>query len=730
MEKVGVIGGTSLLRSEYFRDLVAKTVETEFGPVQVWTDAEEGPKEGGERGVSVVFLQRHHADATMGGEVYRPPHLINHRANISALVKEGVSRCYGVCSVGSLKIDIPPSSLVVPDDYCMLFAGPFSLYDDARGHNVPGLDSALREDLLGALKEAGFAKVVEAGTYVQTQGPRFETPAEVRFIAKMGDIVGMTCGAEITIAKDAGLPYAAFCMVDNYANGLAGTPLTEEEFRRNVAENQQTVEKALKTILGRNPSTGDYLDRGVPRSSVDLLIACRWVLPLDDGGSCLENVSVVVENSNIVAILDSQQALHLYTAREVVSRPHCVLIPGLINAHTHTGMTLMRGKCDDEPLMEWLHNTVWPIEGAFIGQEGFCYDGAMLSIAEMIRGGVTCFSDMYWHLGEASRAVKESGIRAVLGMVVTEFPTSWGENVEQYLSRGHEVADEYRQVDTLTFTYAPHAPYTVADPSWVKIGELARKSNRRIHSHVHETRAECEASLVLDKTNPCCHRSDHLGTPLDNLDRLEILDEHFIAVHMVQLTDEEIELCARRKIHVVHCPNSNMKLASGYCRVAELLDAGVNVALGTDSAGSNNSLDLIAEMKMAALLTKGQRLDPTRIPAMTALRMATINGAKALGLAERTGSIEVGKAADLVTIELGTRAGTSPVFNPAAAIVYSASHSDVCDVWVNGRSLLRQGQLLTVNETDLLERASMWGLRLDKFAADREASNLNKDAAP
>ncbi len=311
---------------------------------------------------------------------------------------------------------------------------------------------------------------------------------------------------------------------------------------------------------------------------VDTLIHARWILPVRPRvESVLAHHSLAIRNGKIIAILPTVAAVETYTASTTLFRPRHVLLPGLINAHTHSGMTLMRGAADDTALHEWLRGRVWPIEAAFAPRPGFCFDGALLSAAEMTRGGTTAFADMYWDADACARATLTAGLRGVIGMVAIAFPSNFGTDVDDYLRKAEVVRDKYAAEPLLRFAYAPHAPYTVPDAAWKDILARSRESGAQIHAHVHETKEEVVASEILDRGCGACHMSDNAARPLANLDELGLLNENFIAAHMVHLTDREIALCAERGVHVAHCPSSNAKLASGFCLVKKLLAAGVTL---------------------------------------------------------------------------------------------------------------------------------------------------------
>lgn len=433
--------------------------------------------------------------------------------------------------------------------------------------------------------------------------------------------------------------------------------------------------------------------------TVDLIVTGRWVVPVEPEGAVLEHHAVVMDAGRIAAVLPAAAALRNYSAREVVTRDRHALIPGLVNAHTHAAMSLMRGYADDLPLMQWLEDHIWPAERKWVSPE-FVRDGTLLAAAEMLAGGTTCFGDMFFFPGDVARAAVAAGIRAVVGMIVIEFPSAYASDCDDYLRKGIDFHDHYRDHPLVRTALAPHAPYTVTDEALGRIVTYAAELNVPVHMHVHETEAEVRESVA------------RVGArPLARLERLGLLSPQLMAVHMTQLEQHEIAMLAAHGVHVLHCPESNMKLASGFCPVARLAAAGVNVALGTDGAASNNDLDMFGEMRSAALLAKAVAGDASAVPAATALRMATLNGARALGLEDMLGSLLPGKAADLVAVDLGGIA-TQPIYNPISHLVYATGRHQVTDVWVAGRHLLRGGALLTVDETDLAQRAGQWHDRL------------------
>lgn len=435
---------------------------------------------------------------------------------------------------------------------------------------------------------------------------------------------------------------------------------------------------------------------------VTTLLHARWVIPVEPDGLVLDHHAIAIEDGRIVAIVPSEEARRQFSAEHVVELGDHALIPGLINAHTHAAMSLMRGLADDLPLMEWLNDHIWPAEGRHVSEE-FVHDGTQLALAEMIRGGTTCFNDMYFFPNVTARAASSAGVRAVVGLIVIDFPTAWAQNSDEYLHKGIRLHDQLHGDPLITTAFAPHAPYTVSDGPLRKVAVYAEEMDVPIHMHLHETAFEVEDALAKGGQRP-----------LARLQALGLLTPRLLAVHMTQLGDGEIGALAEAGAHVVHCPESNLKLASGFCPLHKLLQAGVNVALGTDGAASNNDLDMFGEMRTAALLGKGVAGDASAVPAATALRMATLNGARALGLDELTGSLQVGKAADIVAIRMNTLE-TQPLFHPLSQLVYATGRDKVSDVWVAGRHLLKERQLTTLDEEAILLQAARWQQKLHPF---------------
>jgi 5-methylthioadenosine/S-adenosylhomocysteine deaminase len=429
------------------------------------------------------------------------------------------------------------------------------------------------------------------------------------------------------------------------------------------------------------------------------LIEARWIVPVRPRGAVLEHHAVVLAGGHIAELLPAAVARQRYPRAPRVELARHALIPGLVNAHGHSAMTLLRGVGDDLPLERWLRERIWPLERALV-DAAFVRDGSRLAAAEMLRGGITCCNDMYFYPAEAAQGLRSLGLRAVVGILTIDFPSRYASDADDYLRQGLAARDALLDDPLIGFTLAPHAPYTVGDAMLRRLAALAEELDLPIHMHVHETAQEVAQSL-----------QEHGLRPLERLERLGLVNERLLAVHATQLLDAEIELLARRGASVVHCPSSNLKLASGIAPVAALRRAGVNVAIGTDGAASNNRLDLLRETALAALLAKGHAGDATALPAPEALECATLAGARALGLEGRIGSIEAGKEADLAAIALD-EIENQPLHDVISQLVYCAGREHVTHVWVAGepllveRNIVRAGQVLAPGR--ILHEVAPW----------------------
>lgn len=432
--------------------------------------------------------------------------------------------------------------------------------------------------------------------------------------------------------------------------------------------------------------------------TADLRIDAGWIIPVEPDDTVLSGHSLLVKEGHIVALLPNDDADH-WVSRERVHLPNHVLIPGLVNLHTHAAMTLLRGYADDLPLMTWLQQHIWPAENQH-ASPAFVRDGTRLACLEMLQAGVTCFNDMYFFSEAVAEAAVEAGMRVSAGLIVVDAPTPYAADPDGYLQKGLALRDEWANHPLVNFCMAPHAPYTVGDRTLEKVVTYAAQLDLPVHIHIHETQHEIDHSLT------------HYGVrPLERLKALGLLTPGLVAVHAVHLNADEMVSLAEHGCHVAHCPSSNLKLASGFAPVADLLAAGVNVGIGTDGAASNNRLDMIGEMRLAALLGKGVAGDPSAMPAHRVLRMATLAGARALGLDARIGSLEVGKLADIVAVDLNL-ASTQPCYSPISHLVYSTGSQQVSDVWIGGRRVLGEGQCVTLDEKEMIGRAHVWRGRI------------------
>ncbi|HIF18677.1 MAG: TRZ/ATZ family hydrolase [Cycloclasticus sp.] len=434
---------------------------------------------------------------------------------------------------------------------------------------------------------------------------------------------------------------------------------------------------------------------------VSLQINARWIITVDADDSVLHHHSLIIDDDKIIDLLPQNEASK-YSPLNLVELNDHAIVPGFVNAHTHAAMSLLKGLADDLPLDEWLNEHIWPAETE-LADEQFVKDGTELAIAEMIRSGTTCFNDMYFFIDQTALAVSRAGIRANIGIPVIDFPTRWAKTLDEYISKGLAVRDQFNHHRLISFSFSPHAPYTVSDESFKTLQPIMDELGLSMHIHVHETQREVDDAI-----------EKHGKKPLTRLSNLDLLSPDLITVHMTALDEDDIEKLAANSVHVVHCPESNLKLASGFCTVPRLLEAGVNVALGTDGSASNNDIDMLGEMRTAALLAKGVTKNAAALSAHDVLRMATINGAKALGLDEQIGSVTIGKQADVFAINLN-HIETQPVYDVISTLVYSASRSQISDVWVAGKQLLNNHELTTMDESALLEKAKQWYGKIAPF---------------
>ena len=435
-----------------------------------------------------------------------------------------------------------------------------------------------------------------------------------------------------------------------------------------------------------------------PTAPLDLLLLPTWLVPVEPAGVVLKEHGVGIRDGRIVFIGPRHEALAL-TALETRELPDMLLSPGLINAHGHAAMTLFRGMADDLPLMTWLEQHIWPAEAKWV-DEAFVRDGTNLAIAEQLKGGITCFSDMYFFPKVASECVHNSGIRAQIAIPILDFPIPGAASADESMRQAVELFADLKYHPRIKIAFGPHAPYTVGDENLEKIRVVADELDASIHMHVHETAFEVQQAVEQNGERPVAR-----------LARLGLLGPRFQAVHMTQISDDDLAMLVESNSSVIHCPESNLKLASGFCPVERLWQAGVNVAIGTDGAASNNDLDLLGETRTAALLAKAVAGSATALDAHRALRMATLNGARALGIENDTGSIEVGKAADMVAFDLSGLA-QQPVYDPVSQLIYATGRECVKHLWVAGKQLLDDRRLTRLDEQQLSATARSWGERI------------------
>jgi len=426
-----------------------------------------------------------------------------------------------------------------------------------------------------------------------------------------------------------------------------------------------------------------------------------WIVTVNSDFEVLQDFAVLIEDNLIHSLVPNDELADLdcYAQAEIIPLPGCALLPGLVNSHTHASMSLLRGMADDLPLMEWLTDHIWPAEARWVGPE-FAIDGFRLAAAEMIRSGTTCLSDMYYFPDEVAGCAQQIGMRSVVGLIVLDFPSVWAQDAAEYLHKALAVHDQIRELPLVSSAFAPHAPYTVSDEPLRQIAMYSNELDIPVHMHVHETAAE--VAEAQQKTGQ---------RPLQRLDQLNLLNSNLIAVHMTELDEFEIERVAEAGVSIVHCPESNLKLGSGICPVATLLELGVNVCLGTDGAASNNDLDLLGEMRTAAMLAKGSSGNARACDARQAIEMATINGARALGMADLIGSIESGKCADLIAIDLSSL-NTQPLYDPVAQIVYAAASRQVSHVWIDGVAQLKDFEFCHLDSNEIIAKAASWAQKI------------------
>ena len=438
------------------------------------------------------------------------------------------------------------------------------------------------------------------------------------------------------------------------------------------------------------------------KKKVSTIISATWIYTSNSKNELLSNYSIVIKNDKIIDLVLQDEVFEKYEANEVYQLTDHIITPGLINTHTHVAMSLFKGFADDLPLQDWLNNYIWPAEKKFVNSQ-FVKEGSILALSEMIKSGITTYNDMYFFPDSTAEASKDLGIRSNIGLVVLDFPTNYASDPEDYLAKGFNFRDKWRNEDLISTSIAPHAPYSVSDKAFNLINTYSEELDINIHIHLHETILEIEDSI------------EKYGiTPIQRLNNLGIIGPSMIAAHCVHLNERDLSILTSNKVNIVHNPSSNMKLGSGIADVTKMLKQNLNVSLGTDSSASNNRLDIIEEMRLAALLIKGKTKSPELLSAVQAINMATINGAKALGLDSLIGSIEINKKADLISIDLNSITA-QPIYNPLSTLVYSSSRSDVDYVWINGDIKLKDKKLINIDEDKIIQIAKKWQTKINQI---------------
>jgi 5-methylthioadenosine/S-adenosylhomocysteine deaminase len=438
------------------------------------------------------------------------------------------------------------------------------------------------------------------------------------------------------------------------------------------------------------------------KKNASIIISASWIFTSNAEGELLSDHSIVIKNDKIIDLVPQSKVFDDYEASDIYDLSDYILIPGLINAHTHAAMSIFKGFSDDLPLQDWLNNHIWPAEKKFVNSS-FVKDGSVLALSEMLKSGITTFNDMYFFPDATAEAVKELGVRGNIGLVVLDFPTNYAADPEDYLLKGFDFRDKWRNEELITTCIAPHAPYSVSDEAFNLINTYAEELNINIHTHLHETQWEVDDSIAK-----------YGITPVQRLNNLGIIGPSLMAAHCVHLNDQDMLTLAKNKVNIIHNPSSNMKLGSGISDISRMLEQNLNISLGSDGSASNNRLDIMEEMRLAALLIKGSTKSPELLPAKEVIKMATINGAKALGLEAEIGSIEINKKADIVAINLNS-IENQPVFNPLSTLVYSSSRSDINYVWINGIIKLKDKNLVNIDEDLIIQLAKKWQRKLKKI---------------
>lgn len=433
--------------------------------------------------------------------------------------------------------------------------------------------------------------------------------------------------------------------------------------------------------------------------NADYIIRGDYVLPMDEEQAVIKDGAVVVKGNKIEEVGSFDDISKKYSCPNIISGKNRAVLPGLINTHTHAAMVYFRGMADDLPLKEWLEKHIWPAESKWLSPE-FVSDATELACLEMLKAGITTYSDMYFFEDASGNAAKKIGMRAILGAGIVDFPTISGKNADEYLGKAEKFIEKWKKDELITPCIAPHSIYACGPETLTKVKKIAGKYNVPIHIHVSEAKWEVEE---IEKK--------YAKRPVAHLEALGFLDECMVAAHCVWVNDKEIEALAKHKAGVSHCIESNLKLGSGIAPVPQMLRAGIRVAFGTDGAASNNDLNILSEMSTAAKVHKAVSGDPTVLDAKTALLMATRWGAEVLGLGSITGSLEKGKAADIIIMDLD-KPHLTPLYDIYSHIVYSSMASDVETVFVNGKLVVNNRKLCTADEGEIISKAKVWSRKI------------------
>jgi len=440
---------------------------------------------------------------------------------------------------------------------------------------------------------------------------------------------------------------------------------------------------------------------------VDLIVNGDYVVTIDDQQPVIFNGAVAVTDGRIVAVGQKNEIAATYDAPQILPGEGMVVMPGLVNGHTHAAMVLFRGLADDKALMDWLQNYIFPAEKQFVDAE-FVRIGTQLACWEMIRGGTTTFVDMYFYPDTIARVTEECGLRAIIASAIIDYPSPGFTGWDDSFAAAKSFVKSWQNHPRIIPAIGPHAPYTVSPEHLVQAHEAAKELNVPLVIHVSETQHENDDMVKR-----------YGKTSVEFLNELGVLDSRMIAAHMVWPTDSEIKLLVKNKVGVVHNPGSNLKLASGFAPVPAMLKEGVKIGLGTDGAASNNDLDMWEEIRLAALIHKGNLHDPTVIPAATALRMATLGGAEAIGLAREIGAVTKGRRADLIQVRIGDDAHEMPMYNIISHLVYSTKSTDVATVIVDGKILMQNGDFLTLDRKTISREVKALSQRIAVLVGPR-----------